>query len=238
MQQFADRTAEQPSKALKDSKQTLSLPLISKEEVTSNIRKFRFKLPSPDDILGLHPGQHIQLSATINGEEVSRSYTPISSDADKGFVELIVKIFRSEDRVTFSQFLDEMQIDEEITFRGPCGNTRYLGGGCFSSERVPGQPMVLEQKKMINMVAVDGGICPMMQIIKSVLSDPSDTTKINLVYLSDKHIMLKDELDELALKHPGQLKISFIAEENSLASIFEPSKEVITLAVGHQEHNR
>lgn len=221
---------EQPSKAMKDPEQTLRLPLISKKEITSNILKFRFGLPSPDDSLDLPVGQHIQLTATINGEEVSRSYTPISSDTDKGFVELIVKIFRSDARVTFSQFLDEMQIGEKITFIGPCGNTRYLGAGCFSTETVSGEPLKLEQKKMINMIAVDGGICPMMQIIKAVLGDASDTTKINLVYISDKHIMLKNELDELALKHPGQLKISYIGEENSLATVFKPSEEVISLA--------
>lgn len=225
-----DDTVRQPSKAVKDPEQTLFLPLISKEEITSNIRKFRFALPSSDDVLGLLVGQHIELSATINGEQVSRSYTPISSDADSGYVELISKIFRSDKRVTFSQFLDEMQIGEKIAVRGPCGKTRYLGRGCFLLEREGQPPELIEQKKLINMLAVDGGICPMMQIIRSVLDDSSDDTKINLVYLSDEHIMLKNELDELALKHPRQLTISYIGEDNSLATIFQPSDEVITLA--------
>lgn len=229
-----EESAELSLEMLKDPETTLFLTLINKKEVASNIRKFRFALPSPDDFLDLAVCQHIELTATINGERVTRSYTPISSD--KGFVELLVKIFHSNERVTFSQFFDKMQIGEEIAFKSPCGKTRYLGNGCFSTEREPGQPPRVEQKKMINMLAVDGGICPMMQIIKSVLENSSDETKINLVYLSDEHIMLKDELDELALDHPKQLTISFICEENSFATVFEPSDEVITLACPVLDH--
>lgn len=38
------------------------------------------------------PGQHIYLSAKINGQLVVRPYTPVSSDDDKGFVDLVVKV--------------------------------------------------------------------------------------------------------------------------------------------------
>jgi cytochrome-b5 reductase len=53
---------------------------------------YRFALPREDDVLGLPIGQHIVLSATIDGKEVSRSYTPTSSDNDKGYFELIIKV--------------------------------------------------------------------------------------------------------------------------------------------------
>jgi cytochrome-b5 reductase len=42
--------------------------------------------------LGLPIGQHVTLIANINGKEVSRSYTPTSSEEDKGFFELIIKV--------------------------------------------------------------------------------------------------------------------------------------------------
>lgn len=42
--------------------------------------------------MGLPIGQHVTLIANINGKEVSRSYTPTSSDEDKGFFELVVKV--------------------------------------------------------------------------------------------------------------------------------------------------
>lgn len=40
----------------------------------------------------LRTGQHIYLSAQIDGALVVRPYTPVSSDDDKGFVDLVVKV--------------------------------------------------------------------------------------------------------------------------------------------------
>lgn len=37
-------------------------------------------------------GQHIYLSARVDGNLVIRPYTPVSSDDDKGFVDLVVKV--------------------------------------------------------------------------------------------------------------------------------------------------
>ena len=38
------------------------------------------------------PGQHIYLSAKIDGKLVVRPYTPVSSDDDKGCVDLVIKV--------------------------------------------------------------------------------------------------------------------------------------------------
>lgn len=47
-------------------------------------------------ITGLPIGQHIYLSARVDGQLVVRPYTPVSSDEDKGYIDLVVKvIFRS-----------------------------------------------------------------------------------------------------------------------------------------------
>jgi len=43
-------------------------------------------------ILGLPIGQHIHLSARINGELVARAYTPVSSDNDVGYMDLVIKV--------------------------------------------------------------------------------------------------------------------------------------------------
>lgn len=57
---------------------------------------YRFALPHPDDVLGLPIGQHVSVSAEINGKEIMRSYTPTSSDDDLGHFDLLVKVrFRS-----------------------------------------------------------------------------------------------------------------------------------------------
>lgn len=37
-------------------------------------------------------GKHVYLSARIDGSLVVRPYTPVSSDDDKGYVDLVVKV--------------------------------------------------------------------------------------------------------------------------------------------------
>ena len=50
-------------------------------------------MPSEQHVLGLPIGQHIYLSAEINGETVIRPYTPTSSDDDKGYFDLVLKVY-------------------------------------------------------------------------------------------------------------------------------------------------
>lgn len=41
------------------------------------------------------PGQHVYLSAKVNGSLVVRAYTPVSSDENLGYVDLVVKVIIS-----------------------------------------------------------------------------------------------------------------------------------------------
>lgn len=66
--------------------------LAYKEELTHDTRRYRFALPSQEHCLGLPIGQHIYLSAKINGDLVVRPYTPTTSDDDKGYFDLVVKV--------------------------------------------------------------------------------------------------------------------------------------------------
>lgn len=57
------------------------------------------------------PGQHVYLSAKVNGALVVRAYTPVSCDEDQGFVDLVVKVMSTEQtqtRVTASGRLREV----------------------------------------------------------------------------------------------------------------------------------
>jgi cytochrome-b5 reductase len=57
-----------------------------------NTCSYRFALPKEDDVLGLPIGQHISVSAEINGKDITRSYTPTSSDDDLGHFDLLIKV--------------------------------------------------------------------------------------------------------------------------------------------------
>ena len=51
----------------------------------------RFGLPDGHR-LGLPVGQHVNVKARINDKLVIRAYTPISSDDDLGFVDMLIKV--------------------------------------------------------------------------------------------------------------------------------------------------
>ena len=76
----------QPPVALNGDYQ--SFKVIAKRQYNHNCIILRFALQSADTVLGLPVGQHVM----IRHKELSRAYTPISSDADRGFFELLIKV--------------------------------------------------------------------------------------------------------------------------------------------------
>ena len=87
--------------ALVDSNVKYPFELVFKEEISHDTRRFRFALPSAEHALGLPIGQHIYLSAKINGDTVVRPYTPTTSDDDKGFFDLVVKVRHNISSIRF-----------------------------------------------------------------------------------------------------------------------------------------
>lgn len=159
-------------------------PLIKKEQISPNTALYRFALQTPETILGLPIGQHISVRAEIDGKRVTRSYTPTSSDDDKGHFDLVVKTYPTGN---ISRVLGELKIGDEIEVQGPKGQFKYSSNLCRS----------------IGMIAGGTGITPMLQIIKAVLKNPSDKTQLNLIFanVNEDDILLKKDLDELAAKH-------------------------------------
>ena len=89
---FAFSSLSAAPKAL-DPKKKIKLTLIEKEEITHDVRRFRFSLPSKKHILGLPVGRHVSLSYTDDeGKLVARTYTPVSSDDEKGYVDFVLKV--------------------------------------------------------------------------------------------------------------------------------------------------
>ena len=77
---------------ISDTNTKYPLRLIDKKELSHDTRRFRFELPSSEHILGLPIGQHVYLSARVDGQLVVRPYTPTSSDEVKGYMDLVVKV--------------------------------------------------------------------------------------------------------------------------------------------------
>lgn len=115
--------------------------------------------PSPNHILGLPVGQHIHLIATINDELIIRAYTPVSSDDNLGYVDLVMKVYKRNVHPKFpdggkmSQFVDALKIGDTITFRGPTGKLQYLGNGQFSIKKLRKDPAETVCANIVNLIA-------------------------------------------------------------------------------------
>ncbi|XP_076249571.1 NADH-cytochrome b5 reductase 3 isoform X2 [Calliopsis andreniformis] len=232
-----------------------SLPLIQKDIISHDTRKFRFGLPTPDHILGLPIGQHVHLIAKIGEDVVIRSYTPVSSDDDHGYVDLVIKVYFKNVHPKFpeggklSQYLENMKIGDTIDFKGPSGRLVYKGNGQFCIKILRKDPPVEYNVKKVVMLAGGTGITPMLQLIRAIIKDPTDETQASLLFANqtEKDILLRDELDDIAKNHPDKLKLWYTldtSDENWPYStghinaemiknhMFPPSSDTIVLMCG------
>jgi len=208
-------------KALQDPNVKYKFKLVDKEILSHDTRKFRFALPSNEHVLGLPVGQHVYLTARIDGEPVVRPYTPVSSDDDKGYVDLVVKVYfknvhpKFPDGGKLSQYLEAMEIGDYMDFRGPNGLLVYTGPGEFGIRPDKKSPPAVKKAKKVGMIAGGTGITPMLQLVRQCLKDPEDKTQMALIFANqtENDILLKDELDDLAEQHPKRFKLHYTLDK-------------------------
>ncbi|XP_068611393.1 NADH-cytochrome b5 reductase 3-like [Brachionichthys hirsutus] len=210
-----------PAITLEDPNIKYALRLIDKQIVSHDTRRFRFALPSVGHILGLPVGQHIYLSARIDGKLVVRPYTPVSSDDDSGYVDLVVKIYFKNVHPKFpeggkmSQYLESLRISDTVDFRGPSGLLLYKGKGAFAIQPEKKLPAETKTAKHVGLVAGGTGITPMLQLITAVMKDPQDRTVCHLLFANqtEKDILLRPELEEIQVNNPDRFKLWFTVDK-------------------------
>lgn len=205
-----------PPKLLQDPDVKYEVKLIEREEVSHDTRRFRFELPSKNHVLGLPIGQHIYLTAKVDDQIIIRPYTPVSSDDDKGFFELVVKVYfrnvnpRFPDGGKMSQHLESLKLGDTINVRGPNGLLEYKGKGEFLIRPDKKKDPEKKHANKVSLIAGGTGIAPMLQLIRDILKKNNvDKTKIALLFANqtEKDILLRKELEELAAKYPEQFKV-------------------------------
>lgn len=183
-------------KGFLEPKDFQELPLIAKTQLSPSVYRFIFELPGPRDAIGLPIGQHVAIKANVNGESVSRSYTPTSNNLDLGVLELVIKCY--PDGLLTGQYLAHLNVGDKVLFRGPKGAMKYRRGLC----------------RHIGMIAGGTGITPMYQLIRAICEDERDTTEISLIYAnrSEEDILLREELEAFARRYKN-LRIWYMLDQ-------------------------
>ncbi|KAK3405285.1 hypothetical protein EUGRSUZ_K01543 [Eucalyptus grandis] len=176
--------------------------LVKRTQLSHNVAKFTFELPTPSSVLGLPIGQHISCRGKDSqGEEVIKPYTPTTLDSDVGYFELVIKMYPQG---RMSHHFREMRVGDYLSVKGPKGRFRYQPG----------------QVRAFGMIAGGSGITPMFQVARAILENPKDKTKVHLIYanVTSEDILLREELDGLASSYPDGFKIYYVLNQVNVIS--------------------
>ncbi|KAI3634754.1 hypothetical protein MIR68_007135 [Amoeboaphelidium protococcarum] len=186
-------------------KEFTPLTLEKVEPVNYNTNLYRFKFDNPEQTLGLNVASCLLVKAdcavkkddgTVKIESTIRPYTPVSERHVKGHVDLVVKTYENG---VMSKHLSLMKPGDTLLFKGPLGKIKYE-----------------ENKwKHLGFLMGGSGLTPALQIIREILGNPADKTKVTLIFAnqSQRDILLKDELDQLAKQHPNQFKLFYTVDK-------------------------
>jgi cytochrome-b5 reductase len=203
---------------LKDPDIKYSFPLSYKETISHDTRRFRFELPSSKHVLGLPIGQHIYLTARINGELVKRPYTPTTSDDNQGYFDLVIKVYPNG---KMTQYLDKLPVGHTIEVSGPSGNLIYKDNGLFDIRSRKPEPFVTRHVRHLGLIAGGTGITPMYQILNEILKEQTSIVpgqrvdiKIWLLFANqtEQDILLRDELEEFAATNSDRFKLWYTVD--------------------------
>ncbi|XP_060081713.1 NADH-cytochrome b5 reductase-like [Ylistrum balloti] len=152
--------------------------LESISRVTKDTQIYRFHLPMGRS-LGLKLGQHVILRGVVDGDVVTRQYTPVSDVKVTDYFELLIKLYENG---KMSQFIRAWKPGIKVDLRGPFGEYSYTPN----------------QHARLMMLAAGSGIAPMAQIIQGILNNEEDDTRIQLLYACRTYndILMKSQLDE------------------------------------------
>lgn len=199
-----------PRPVFLDCKIWTKATLHRKTSVSLDSRIFTFKLEHDDQILGLPIGHHLmmRLRDPVTREAIIRSYTPISEQTAKGYLDVLVKVyFDTKERKggEMTKALDALPIGHGVDFKGPIGKFEYLGRGRCSING-----MEREVKKFF-MVCAGSGVTPIYQVFRAVMQDPEDKT--HCVVLNGNRlfedILCKEDLDRFAIGNDHRCRLLY-----------------------------
>lgn len=166
--------------------------------LSSDVAIFRFLTPNEDDVFDLPACTTLQCLLKLGNMHVDqpmRFYTPITPNGTKGYFDIIVRKYPGG-RMT--EHLFSMEVGDTLQWRMMQTKLKYL-------------PNKWEN---IGLIGGGTGITSLLQVIRAVLENPKDATKLSLLFANrtDRKILLKGLLDDLTAKSNGQLRTTYTVD--------------------------
>ncbi|KAG0201208.1 NADH-cytochrome b5 reductase [Mortierella sp. GBA30] len=187
---------KQPIASALDPNAFVDFKLKSVEKLTPNTSRFTFELEE-DHNLGLPVASCVVTKfVKEDGKPVIRPYTPTSYADQTGSFDFVIKRYEGG---PMSSHIHSLKPGDTLAVKGPI--SKY--------------PIKPNQHESITMIAGGSGITPMIQVVKELLKDKEDKTKINLIFgnVTPEDIILKDEIDGYAKTHPDRFKVTYLVDK-------------------------
>lgn len=176
-----------------------TLKLESTEQLTHNVKRLRFALPS-DTPASLPLVSSLLTRHTPAGGliPVFRPYTPISTTS--GHITFLVKLYPNG---RASGKMHSLRAGDSMSFKS-----------LHELEYTP------NQFASMTFIAGGSGITPIYQLASTILGDPQEKTRLRLVYANNSpgDILLRDEFDALAKEYPGRFEATYVVSKDAEGS--------------------
>ncbi|RKO93791.1 hypothetical protein BDK51DRAFT_12187, partial [Blyttiomyces helicus] len=143
---------------------------------------------------------------------IARPYSPVDyhrggGDGEEEGFELIVKRYEGG---SVSGLLCGLEVGETVEMRGPIETVGY-------------QPNLVEE---LGMISGGTGIAPFYLLVKQILTDPADHTKVALICANrtSSEILLRDELEALRARFPDRLRVLHVVEHGAAEEGIVPGR--------------
>ncbi|KAL8916862.1 MAG: hypothetical protein Q9172_006079 [Xanthocarpia lactea] len=188
---LSDKTAQKTFKG--GDQGWLDLKLESVEQINHNTKKLRFALPDKDDVSGLQVAS--ALLTKYKGPEMEKVQTSLNRP-ELGHLDLLIKRYPDG---PMSEHLHSMEPPQRLEFKGP----------------IPKYPWSPNKHDHICLIAGGTGITPMYQLCRAIFKNPSDKTKVTLVFgnISEEDILLKHEFEDLENTYPQRFRAFYMLDK-------------------------
>jgi len=204
--------------------------LMEKENLSHDVMRFRFALPTPDTPFGLPAGRHIRVfgpncrqKATVEGEwngredkeleaEVDRKYSPVTDSV--GYFDLMLKVYAAGEKDRFpdggkmSQYLKALPIGDSLEIAGPAGHITFLGTSASGASIIKVGSRITETLHL-GFIAGGTGLTPCLRIMNGILGNSANKTQLSLLFANqtEEDIFLREKLDTLHDEFPEQFHL-------------------------------